>query len=125
MMTKNSNLLTTSFILRIKIKSSCFSFIETQAMMNIECMLNMIHHSLVKHLSKIKNIHLRKFKEIFFNYKSMQLHKTIMLDMIIQNFDDNNLCILKTFIIVEYAFEDLMLNLSFFEKHNLIHEFAH
>ncbi len=55
----------------------------------------------------------------------MQLHETIMLDMIIQNFDDNNLCILKTFIIIEYTFKDLMLNLSFFKKHNSIHEFIH
>ncbi len=94
-------------------------------MMNIECMLNMIHHSFMKCLNKIENIHLRKFKEIFFDDKSMQLHKIIMLDMIIQNFDDSNLCILKTFIIIEYALEDLMLDLSFFEKHNFIYKFAH
>jgi len=93
--------------------------------MNIECMLNVIHHSLVKHLNKIKNIYLQKSKEIFFNNKSMQLHETIVLDLIIQNFNNNNLCILKTFTVTEYTFEDFMLDLSFFKKHNFIHEFIH
>jgi len=55
----------------------------------------------------------------------MQLHETIVLDLIIQNFNDSDLCILKTFIVVEYALEDLMLDLSFFKKHNFIHKFAH
>jgi hypothetical protein len=125
MTSENSNSLMTLFILKIKIKSSCSSFIEIQAMMNTECMLNIIHHSLVKCLNKIENIHSWKFKEIFFDDKSMQLHETIVLDLIIQNFNDNDLCILKTFIIAEYTFKDLMLNLSFFEKHNFIHKFAH
>ncbi len=48
MTTENLNSLMTSFILRIKIKSSYFSFIETQVIMNIKCMLNMIYHSLMK-----------------------------------------------------------------------------
>ncbi len=94
-------------------------------MMNMKCMLNIVHHSLMKHLNKIKNIHSWKFKEIFFNDKSMQLHETIMLNLIIQNFNDNDLYILKTFIIAEYTLEDLMLNLSFFEKYNFIYEFVH
>ncbi len=94
-------------------------------MMNTECMLNMIHHSLVKRLNKIENIHSWKFTRIFFDDKLMQLHETILLDLNIQNFDESNLCILKIFIIAEYASENLMLNLSFFEKHNLIHEFVH
>jgi len=55
----------------------------------------------------------------------MQLHETIMLNLIIQNFNDNDLYILKTFIIAEYTLEDLMSNLSFFEKYNFIHEFVH
>ncbi len=93
--------------------------------MNIECMLNMIHHSLVKRLNKIENIQSWKFTRIFFNDKSMWLHKTILLDLNIQNFDESDLCILKIFIIVEYASENLMLDLSFFEKHNLIHKFVH
>jgi len=62
---------------------------------------------------------------IFFNNKLMQLHETILLDLNIQNFNESNLCILKIFIIVEYVSENLMLNLSFFEKHNLIHKFVH
>ena len=94
-------------------------------MMNIECMLNVICHSLVKRLNKIENIHSWKFTRIFFNDKSMQLHETILLDLNIQNFNESNLCILKIFIIAEYASKNLMLNLSFFEKHNLIHEFVH
>ncbi len=93
--------------------------------MNIECMLNVIHHNLMKRLNKIKNIHSWKFMKIFFNDKSMQLHETILLDLNIQNFNESNLCILKIFIIVEYISENLMLNLSFFEKHNFIHKFAH
>ncbi len=88
-------------------------------------MLNVIHHSLVKHLNKIKNIYSWKFIRTFFNDKLMQLHETILLDLNIQNFDESNLCILKIFIIVKYISENLMLNLSFFEKHNFIHEFAH
>jgi len=55
----------------------------------------------------------------------MQLHETIVLNLIIQNFNDNDLYILKTFTIVKYAFEDFMLNLSFFEKHNFIYKFIH
>ncbi len=94
-------------------------------MINIECMLNVIHHSLMKYLNKIKNIHSWKFTKIFFNDKSMQLHETILLDLNIQNFNESNLCILKIFIIVKYVSENFMLNLSFFEKHNLIHKFAH
>ncbi len=53
----------------------------------------------------------------------MWLHETILLDLNIQNFNENNLCILKIFIIVKYVSKNLMLNLLFFEKHNLIHEF--
>ncbi len=94
-------------------------------MMNIECMLNVIHHSFVKCLNKIENIHSWKFMRIFFNDKSMWLHEIILLDLNIQNFNKSNLYILKIFIIVEYVSENLMLNLSFFEKHNFIHEFAH
>ncbi len=94
-------------------------------MMNIECMLNVIHHSLVKRLDKIENIHSWKFIRIFFNNKLMQLHEIILLDLNIQNFNESNLCSLKIFIVVKYASEDLMLNLSFFKKHNFIHEFAH
>ncbi len=93
--------------------------------MNIECMLNVIHHSLVKRLNKIKNIHSWKFMKIFFDDKSMQLHETILLDLNIQNFNESNLCILKIFIVVEYVLKNLMLNLSFFKKHNFIHEFIH
>jgi len=63
--------------------------------------------------------------KIFFNDKSMQLHETILLDLNIQNFNESNLCILKIFIIIKYISKNLMLNLSFFEKYNLIHEFAH
>ncbi len=88
-------------------------------------MLNVIHHSLMKSLNKIKNIHSWKFTRIFFNDKSMWLHEIILLDLNIQNFNESNLCILKIFIIVKYASENLMLDLSFFEKHNFIHEFAH
>jgi len=55
----------------------------------------------------------------------MQLHETIVLDLIIQNFNDNDLYILKTFTVVEYAFKDLMLDLLFFKKHNSIHEFIY
>ncbi len=55
----------------------------------------------------------------------MQLHETILLDLNIQNFNENNLCILKIFIIIEYVSKNLILNLSFFKKHNFIHEFAH
>ncbi len=62
---------------------------------------------------------------IFFNNKSMQLHETILLDLNIQNFNESNLCILKIFIIVKYVSENLMLNLSFFEKHNLIYKFVY
>ena len=94
-------------------------------MMNIKCMLNVICHSLMKYLNKIKNIHSWKFTRIFFNNKSMQLHKTILLDLNIQNFNESNLCILKIFIIVEYISKNFMLNLSFFEKHNLIYKFVH
>ncbi len=93
--------------------------------MNIECMLNVIHHSFVKHLNKIENIHSWKFTRIFFDDKSMWLHETILLDLNIQNFDESNLCILKIFIIIKYVSENLMLNLSFFKKHNLIHEFVY
>ncbi len=93
--------------------------------MNIECMLNVIHHSLMKRLNKIENIHSWKFMKIFFNDKSMQLHETILLNLNIQNFNESNLCILKIFIVVEYVSENLMLNLSFFKKHNLIHKFVH
>ena len=88
-------------------------------------MLNVIYHNLVKCLNKIENIHSWKFTKIFFNDKSMWLHETILLDLNIQNFNKSNLCILKIFIIVKYVSKNLMLNLSFFEKHNLIHEFAH
>ncbi len=94
-------------------------------MMNIECILNVICYSLVKCLNKIENIHSWKFIKIFFNDKSMQLHETILLDLNIQNFNESNLCILKIFIIIEYISENLMLNLSFFEKHNLIHKFVY
>ncbi len=93
--------------------------------MNIECILNVICHSLVKHLDKIENIHSWKFTRIFFDNKSMQLHETILLDLNIQNFNESNLCILKIFIIVEYTSKNLMLDLSFFEKYNFIHKFAH
>ncbi len=124
-MLKNSNLVTTSFTFIVKIKSEHLNFLETQVMMNIECMLNMIHHSLMKHLDKIENIHFWKFMRIFFNDKLIQLHETILLDLNIQNFNESNLCILKIFIIVEYASKNLMLNLLFFKKHNFIHEFAH
>ncbi len=124
-MSKNLNSVTTSFILVVKIKSKCLDLLETWIMINTECMLNVIYHSLVKRLNKIKNIHPWKFMRIFFDDKSMQLHETILLDLNIQNFDESNLCILKIFIIVKYISENLMLNLSFFEKHNLIHEFAH
>ncbi len=93
--------------------------------MNIECILNVIHHSLVKCLNKIKNIYSWKFTKIFFDDKSMKLHETILLDLNIQNFDESNLCILKIFIIIKYVSENLMLNLSFFEKHNFIHKFVH
>ncbi len=55
----------------------------------------------------------------------MWLHETILLDLNIQNFDESNLCILKIFIIIKYVSENLMLNLSFFKKHNLIHEFVY
>ena len=88
-------------------------------------MLNVIHHNLMKRLDKIKNIHSWKFIRIFFDDKLMQLHETILLDLNIQNFNESNLCILKIFIIVEYVSKNLMLDLSFFEKHNFIHEFAH
>ncbi len=88
-------------------------------------MLNIICHSLVKRLDKIENIHSWKFMKIFFDDKLMWLHETILLDLNIQNFNESNLCILKIFIIVEYVSENLMLNLSFFKKHNLIHEFIH
>ncbi len=54
----------------------------------------------------------------------MQLYETILLDLNIQNFNESNLCILKIFIVVDYASKNLMLNLSFFEKHNLIHDFV-
>ncbi len=94
-------------------------------MMNIKCMLNVIHYSFMKCLNKIENIHSWKFMKIFFDDKLMQLHETILLDLIIQNFNESNLCILKIFIIVKYASENLMLNLSFFEKHNFIHEFIY
>ncbi len=94
-------------------------------MMNIKCILNMIHHSLVKHLNKIENIHSWKFTRIFFNDKSMWLHEIILLNLNIQNFNESNLCILKIFIIVKYASENLMLNLSFFKKHNFIHKFVY
>ncbi len=124
-MLKNLNFITTSFILVVKIKLKCLDLFETWIMMNIECMLNMIHHNLVKCLNKIENIHSWKFMKIFFNDKSMWLHETILLDLNIQNFDESNLCILKIFIIVKYASENLMLNLSFFKKHNFIHKFAH
>ncbi len=124
-MSKNLNSVITSFILIIKIKSKHLDLLETWIMMNIECMLNVIHHNLMKCLNKIKNIHSWKFAKIFFNDNSMQLHKTILLDLNIQNFNESNLCILKIFIIVEYISENFMLNLSFFEKHNFIHEFAH
>ncbi len=63
--------------------------------------------------------------KIFFNDKSMQLHKTILLDLNIQNFNESNLCIFKIFIIIKYVLKNFMLNLSFFEKHNFIHEFIH
>ena len=63
--------------------------------------------------------------KIFFDDKSMQLHETILLDLNIQNFNESNLCILKIFIVVEYVLKNLMLNLSFFKKHNFIHEFIH
>ncbi len=69
--------------------------------------------------------HNSKFIRIFFNDKSMQLHKTIVLNLIIENFNESNLCIVKIFIIVNYVLENLMLNLSFFKKHNSIHEFIH
>jgi len=124
-MSKNLNSVTTSFTFIVKIKSECLDLFETWIMMNIECMLNVIHHSLMKHLDKIENIHSWKFMRIFFNNKLMQLHETILLDLNIQNFNESNLCILKIFIIVEYVSENLMLNLSFFEKHNLIHKFVH
>ncbi len=94
-------------------------------MMNIECMLNVIYHSLVKRLNKIENIHSWKFMRIFFTDKSMWLHETILLDLNIQNFDESNLCIFEIFIVVKYVSENLMLNLSFFKKHNLIHKFTH
>ncbi len=63
--------------------------------------------------------------KIFFDDKLMWLHETILLDLNIQNFNESNLFILKIFIIVEYVSKNLMLNLSFFKKHNLIHEFIH
>ncbi len=124
-MLKNLNSVTTSFTFIVKIKLKCLNLLKTQIMMNIECMLNMIHYSFMKRLNKIKNIHSWKFTRIFFNDKLMWLHETILLDLNIQNFNESNLCILKIFIIVEYASKNFMLSLSFFEKHNLIHEFIH